>query len=299
MKRKIICSLSGWEIAEYADYKEAFERYGGNTISNPQFLLFVGEQFDIPQSYYVHYSNGKIDGAICCWGKYIAGDRKAAEIYGLLNLPVNFDEVIPPVSSKVKINILPFHSKRLSSLQASCFFNISRRLNSGRRVCIVKKPSGKTSQTFRRKMKAFEKAGGKINSICDGDLDSFLDIYSELYWQRRGKHNNTDDISYRLMKSMDDFLFGSFLTFNDRPAAAQFITKTEDLNTVYLDYLNSGRDMTLEHYSVGSLCMWVNIIEAYKYADGVGKKLRFNFGPPTHDYKVRWCKMEPLHRVLI
>ena len=148
-------------------------------------------------------------------------------------------------------------------------------------------------------MKLFQRAGGEIHSINARNLDLFLEIYSDLFWQRRGKHNSIDDKSYQLIEASDDFLFGSYLSFNGKHAAVQFITKTEDLDTVYLDYLNSGRDMTLDHYSVGSLCMWVNIVEAYEYADSVGKKLRFNFGPPTHDYKARWCETEPLHRVLV
>ena len=78
----------------------------------------------------------------------------------------------------------------------------------------------------------------------------------------------------------------------------QWITKTEDRNRIYLDYVNAGMRMDIKNHSIGTLCAWVNIKEAFNLGDKINKEVRFSFGRPTADYKERWCLKEPLFRVL-
>lgn len=286
-----------WEECSLADYSNVHENFGGNTISNPVVLDYIDSNYNIKTKYYIHRTTtGLYDAAIATWDNAIAGDKKIANQYGV-KIPVAFDEIIIPHNPKQHKLIIPFGTKILSGKHSGAVINALTKLNSGREVCIVKAIKGKSRQTLNRQLNQFLSSGGQVHLVNDISPDNFLDIYSDLFYERRHVQAETEQ-SRHFIKSIDGILFGSYLSLNGEPCAVQLITKTEDLNTVYLDYINSGRNMSVTEFSIGTICMWENIKSAFEYADSVNKKLRFSFGKPTHDYKDRFCTRQKLMRTV-
>jgi hypothetical protein len=297
MRRKLIKLAFRWEECSLSEYIAAYSEFGGNTISNPLILDYISKNFDVKTRYFIHRTgNGFYDAAVATWDNVIAGDKKIARLHGI-NIPVSFDEVIIPCNSLQKKIIIPFGSKALSSGHSSTFINASAQLNSGREVCIVKQIQGKSRQTLNRQLNQFLKGGGEVHQVRNISTDDFHDIYSELFYKRRNKLAEEKQTKH-FMNNVDDVMFGQYLSLNGKPCAAQVITKTEDSSNIYLDYINSGRDVSISEYSLGTICMWVNIKSAFEYAQLSNKKLRFNFGNPTHDYKDRFCVRHKLMRAI-
>lgn len=297
MRNKFIKTFFHWEECSFDEYAKAYEKFGGNTISNPTILDYISKNFNVGEKYYIHRSgDGLYDAAICTWGKSIAGDKKIAHQCGMA-IPVAFDEIIIPHKSSEQKLVVPFLAKTLSKNKSPIIFNASTKLNARREICIVKPIKGKSRQTLNRQLNQFLGKGGQVHKICDISKNQFHDIYSSLFFERRHKQAESEQTRH-FLNSIDDILFGSYLSLNGEPCAAQFITKTEDANTVYLDYINSGRNMKITEFSIGSICMWENIKSAYEYAEKVKKTLRFSFGNPTHDYKDRFCVRYELMRTI-
>lgn len=297
MRNKFIKMAFHWEECSFAEYAQAYAEFGGNTISNPMVLDYISKTYNIDDKYYIHRSNdGSYDAAICTWGKSIAGDKNVARQYGI-EIPVAFDEIIIPHKSLSQKLVIPFGAKTLSKNNSPIVVNAMTKLNSGREICIVKPIKGKSRQTLNRQLNQFLGKGGKVHKISDISTDRFHDIYSSLFFERRHKPAENEQTRH-FLNNVNGILFGSYLSLNDEPCAAQFITKTEDATTVYLDYINSGRNMNVTEFSIGTICMWENIKSAYEYAEQVNKKLRFSFGKPTHDYKDRFCVRHKLMRTI-
>ncbi|WP_034455495.1 hypothetical protein [Buttiauxella noackiae] len=297
MKNKLIKFAFHWDECSLDEYSKIYAQFGGNTISNPTILNYVSTYYDVNTRYFIDRNEcDGYDAAIATWDNVIAGDKKIARKHGI-NIPIAFDEIIIPQKPNQKKLILPFSTKILSANHTGAVINALTKLNSGREVCIVKPISGKSRQTLNRQLNQFLSKGGKIHSVNSVSTEYFLEIYSDLFFARRNKVAEIEQTSHFLSR-VDNILFGSYLSFNDEPCAAQFITKTEDATTVYLDYINSGRNMDLKEFSIGTICMWENIKSAFAYAESVNKKLRFCFGKPTHDYKDRFCIRQKLMRTV-
>lgn len=298
MIKRAFRRMTGWEKCSASDYKDLYDKYGGNILSNPDILRFIENNSTLSNSYFIHVSRGVADAAVCTWGNYLAGDKRLAWHNGACKVPVNFDEVIFPChSARTDALLFPFKSKIISALRHPICLNGTNIFNARRQICIARPVTGKRRQTHRRQLKKFIEAGGSVKSINELSHSDFIDIYADLFSQRRNmKHDNNMLTSF--IHHIDDVLFGSYLEFKGSPCAIQLLVKREDHNTVYIDYVNSGRSMYLKDHSVGSLCMFVNVNRAYEYADSRGKTLRFSFGNPTQDYKTRWCHLQPLTRLI-
>lgn len=293
----IIKNFFGWHEIDSQDYDTTFKKFGGNIISNPNVLAFLHNRFTLNESYYAHRNNaGDIDGAICVWNnKYIAGEPKAVMKYGLKIYPLNFDEIILPISEEVVY--LPFKTKHLSGANTQRIINKSHLFNAKRRVCIVKQPSSKTRQTRKRELRKFIEAGGTIKNISEYSREEYVDIFDELYFIRRGSHINKS-VVLDIFNSIPNIFVGNVLEYNGSPCATQLIASQSDNTTVYFDYVNSGRAMELDWHPIGTISLWTNIMSAQNTATDTCKKLRFSFGRPTADYKHRWCTMNKLYRLI-
>jgi hypothetical protein len=74
--------------------------------------------------------------------------------------------------------------------------------------------------------------------------------------------------------------------------------KAESPEWINFDYINGGYDTTYDSFCPGTIVTWVNVHTAYLLCESLGKKMRYSFGRPTADYKNRWCKTEPVGRIL-
>ncbi|WP_054178779.1 GNAT family N-acetyltransferase [Trabulsiella odontotermitis] len=288
----------GWHEASFEDYIQAYDRFGGSTLANPRILHFFHTRHRLNETFFIQRSrSGELTGGVCIWdGKYIAGDQKPVKAHQLTRYPLNFDELVLPVSPQTRA-LLPFRTKFLSGLNHASFMNCSHRLNAGREISIVRPVSQKTRQSRNRELKRFLNSGGEVRCVTDYSHDELIRIYARLYFLRRGKNITAEPIA-DLLNDIPDLMFGKILTFNDEPCAMQWLTKSEDHQRVYLDYINAGMDLALSSLSVGTLAAWVNIQAAQDYCQITGKQMRFSFGRPTADYKARWCDREPLYRLI-
>jgi hypothetical protein len=288
----------GWQEASFADYIQAYHLFGGSTLADPRILHFFHTRHNLNEKFFIRRNRqGTLTGGVCTWkGKYIAGDQKVVKAHQLSRYPLNFDELVLPVSGEVR-TLLPFRTKFLSTLNHTAFLNCSHRLNAGREISIVRTVSQKTRQSRNRELKQFLNKGGEVRCISEYSQDELISIYAHLYFLRRGKQITTE-ASAELLNEVPGLMFGKILTFNGTPCAMQWLTKSEDHQCVYLDYINAGMDLSLSSLSVGTLAAWVNIQAALSYCQATGKKMRFSFGRPTADYKARWCDREPLYRVI-
>ena len=297
MINKLVKLVFRWEECSFAEYSKAHEEFGGNTISNPTVLDYISKNYNVKTRYFIHRtSDGICDAAVPTWDNVIAGDKKIANQYGI-NIPVAFDEIIIPHKHTQQKLIIPFRTKILSVDHSCVVINALTKLNSSREICIVKPIKGKSRQTLNRQMNQFLSKGGEIHKATDISTDCFYDIYSSLFYQRRQKIVEEEQAKH-FLKNVDGILFGSYLSLNGEPCAAQLITKTEDSTTIYLEYINSGRNMNVTDFSLGTICMWENIKTAFEYAELSNKKLRFSFGKPTLDYKDRFCSRNKLMRTI-
>ncbi|MFW0766668.1 hypothetical protein ACN0IV_12595 [Trabulsiella odontotermitis] len=288
----------GWQEASFEDYVQAWYLFGGSTLADPRVLHFFHTRHRLNEAFFVQRNRmGKLTGGVCVWeGKYIAGDQRPVKAHQLSRYPLNFDELVLPVSPEIR-TLLPFRTKFLSGLNHASFMNCSHWLNAGREISIVRPVSQKTRQSRNRELKRFLSSGGEVRCVTDYSHDELISIYAHLYFLRRNKQITTEPVA-ELLHEIPDLMFGKILIFNGKPCAMQWLTKSEDNQRVYLDYINAGMDLSLSSLSVGTLAAWVNIQAAQDYCRTAGKQMRFSFGRPTADYKARWCDREPLYRLI-
>ncbi|PHM67313.1 hypothetical protein [Xenorhabdus sp. KJ12.1] len=291
--------MFGWKKANYKNYRDTYELFGGGIVTSPEVLSFLHERFNLHEKYFVKtdkYNN--ITAAVCTWeNNFLAGDQSVALKHKINKYPLNFDELLFPVD-KGKSLIMPFKTKFLSSMNSNEFINCSHIINSRREICLVKHPSKKTFSTRNRELNKFIKAGGKIIGTLNFSVENLVDIYDDLYFSIRKEHV--------LKKEMVEFLnelptlrYGNLLFFDENPVAMQYVLKKECSNWVNYDYHNMGRkNIDIQEISIGTIAMWVNVKEAIEYTSRNNLEMRFSFGRPTFDYKDRWCKRDKLYRII-
>lgn len=289
--------LLGWKESTFHEYEQAYTKFGGNLSSEPRILKFFHKHHDLNEKFFIKKDNhDELIGAICSWENgYISGEQKIAKKHKLGNYLLNFDEVMPPIR-KNAIRVLPFKTRYLSPIHSGNIINSSHFLDPNREISIVKNVSSKTRGSRNRELRKFIDSGGIIRKISDYDVNSLLDIYDNLYFQRRGQYAGMAS-ARNILNEIPDLLFGSVLEMHGEPCAIQWITKSEDHQRIYLDYVNVGMRMDLNHLSIGTVITWLNVRDAIQYGDLCNKEVRFSFGRPSADYKKRWCNTEPLFRV--
>ncbi|OKP00871.1 hypothetical protein [Xenorhabdus eapokensis] len=289
--------MLNWKKANFANYEEAYELYGGGISTSPEVLQFLHARFDLNEKYFVKTDNSNnIIAAVCVWdSNYLAGEPSLSQKIGN-PYPVCTDEILFPIKPEIKC-ILPFKSKFLSHKNAKTVINSSHIFNSHREICFVKELSGKTINTRNRELKNFLKKDGSLINIFDISTEEFVEIYDELFFMRRKCHINKIAIK-ELLNNIPSLKFGHILFWKNKPASVQFVIKKQCVNWINFDFINTGRDMSLQEIPVGTIAMWINIKNAIALAEKNNIEMRFSFGRPTFNYKERWCRREKLFRVV-
>ncbi|PIJ49234.1 Mig-14 family protein [Erwinia sp. OLTSP20] len=304
MKHFFISKILRWDVGTASDYKQCHNLYGGSFVTHPEVLEFLHSRYDCQPTFYVKRdSSGVPVGSFCTWlGSHLAGDIKVTKKLDMEYCPFNKDELILPVSPGTKI-IIPVKTKIISNINANSIFNLTFKKNSNRGICIAKGCgkegfSSSTKNSRNRELKRFIKAGGKVVDQSEYSPDELVSIYFELYEKRWGnKHGNYHQL-VDMITNLRHFFFGHVLLLNDTPCAFQLIMKADSPEWISFDYINGGYDTVHDSFCPGTIVTWVNVHAAYSLCESLGKKMRYSFGRPTADYKNRWCKTEPVGRIL-
>lgn len=290
----------GWDEASFDDYKKCYFQYGGNFSTHPDVLSYIHNNADCSEKYFVHRTSGAINGAVCVWNNNkLANDISSDSVTSHLCIPVAKDELILPLTKERNI-IIPFKSKIISPINKN-IINRNEFFNARRSICLAKPLddfSKRTTKKRNRELNKFLNDGGEIRDHSEFSAEDIFEIYSTLFEMRRGKQAEGAENLLNFIKNFKDSLFGKVLFFKDNACSFMFMTYCESKDIISLDFINIGINKSISKYSLGSLLMWVNVHEAYQYANLKNKKLRFSFGRPTADYKQIWCFQERLGRLL-
>ncbi|WP_273549127.1 hypothetical protein [Xenorhabdus khoisanae] len=291
--------MFGWKKANFENYKQAYDMFGGGIVTSPEVLSFLHERFELNEKYFIKTDRkNKITAAICTWeDSHLAGDQSIVLKHSINKYPINFDELLFPTNKKNNI-FLPFKTKFLSSINGCEVINCSHRLNASREICLLKEPSKKTTSTRERELKKFLKIGGEVINSLEFSVEDLVEIYDDLYFSRRNNHILKKEM-IELLKELPMLRFGNLLFLNGNPVAMQYILKKENSHWVNYDYYNLGRKyIGISGIPLGTISIWINVKEAIKYTKDKNLGLRFSFGRPTFDYKERWCKRDKLYKVI-
>ncbi|MGF2656327.1 GNAT family N-acetyltransferase [Serratia marcescens] len=292
--REIISKLVGWQECSLADYSSAFHMYGGNCCTNPVLLRFL--QRNTPEKYRF-YSKSEADkikaaifintsGDFCLPGKY--------------NNIVSADEIVFPIERTTKV-ILPYKSKKISSLiRYNCLNCLPSYLNK-RRICLIKEDfSVKSKRNRRNELNKFIKNGGEVIPASHYSPQEICNIYNNLFKKRWGVGLDSKCIDniFNFISENPEMLFGNVLEIFGKPCAYDLIIKSASPRWISFDIPNGGVDPKFNKLSVGSVLMWVNTQQAISLCKNERKKIHFSLGSPTMPYKIRWSTPNYLFRTL-
>ncbi|KAF1368543.1 Mig-14 family protein [Yokenella regensburgei] len=304
MKDFFVSKILQWKIGTEADYQQCHSLYGGSFVTHPEVLNFLHSRYDCKPTYYIkHNANGAPVGSFCTWlGAHLAGDCKVTKMLDMEYYPFNKDELILPLSPEIKA-IFPVKTKILSSINSNSVINSSFKNNSNRGICIAKGCgkdgfSSATKNSRNRELKRFIKAGGRVVAQSEYSPEELVNIYFELYEKRWGNRHGNYHQLVDMITNLRQFFFGHVLLLNNSPCAFQLIMRADSPKWISFDYVNGGYDTVHDSFCPGTIVTWVNVQAAYSLCESQGKEMRYSFGRPTADYKNRWCKTEPVGRII-
>lgn len=294
----------GWRLGTLLDYRVCHDLYGASFIMHPDVLSFFHARFDcLPVIYTKRGHDSRLLGAFCTWrGSHFAGDAIVSKALGIDRYPVNKDEIILPFHKNLKV-VTPIKTKSISSFNRSNLLNSTFKLNSNRAICIAKGCgseglSSKTKSRRNRELTKFFEAGGEVVEQSVFTPDELTAIYFDLFEARRGQRPGNYKETVEILTSLRQFFFGHVLFLAGKPCAFQLITRADSLGWINFDYVNGGYDMARRSFCPGTVLTWINVKSAYDLCEATGKIMRYSFGKPTEKYKERWCRNEPLGRIL-
>ncbi|MDB6372501.1 GNAT family N-acetyltransferase [Photorhabdus bodei] len=298
---KTLLSLVGWEEASIDDYRECYHIYGGGLATHPIVLDFIHMRFKCDEKYYVQRdSNRLLTAAISVWGgKFLANDP-CTPLSKYIRIAIPNDELIIPASPENKF-ILPIKSKFISPLNRKNVINSTYIFNANRRVCIAKELGNggisiKSQKKYKDRLKLFLKIGGKVVDCESFSPRGIADIYFSLTEKRWGSCCVDRELTQELFELIQPLIWGNILFYNDEACAFHFITKTFTSEHTIFEFIQAGMDTSneLQKHSIGSLLIWSNIERAHSQYENA----RYSFGCPSREYKLRWCNLQPIGRVL-
>ncbi|HBT4579261.1 TPA: GNAT family N-acetyltransferase, partial [Klebsiella pneumoniae] len=205
-----------------------------------------------------------------------------------------------PADCSTKV-LLPFSSKKISSLHRNGVINKLPEVFNKRQVCLVRNDlCSKTKKNRRNELNRFKKNGGEIVPVTQYNPVQICNIYDTLFKKRWGVNvdRNTLHSLEKFITDNPSMIFGNVLQMNSQPCAYDLIIKSESPRWLYFDIPNGGMDPSYTHLSVGSVLMWVNTQQAISLGISKGKETRFSLGKPTMNYKKRWCDPHYLLRTI-
>ncbi|HCM61272.1 MAG TPA: hypothetical protein DIT05_01835 [Morganella sp. (in: Bacteria)] len=288
--------MFGWKKANFSNYLEAYNLYGGGLSTSPEILNFLHQRYDLNEKYYIRHNKERITAAICVWNnQFLAGDPDAYHKIGIEH-PLYTDEIIFPFQEDEKSFIF-LKSKYISPLHQRNIINTAHTINAHRKICLVKAVSSKTKSSRNRELNRFLKNEGSVVSMNDVSTSDFVDLYDELYFMRRSEHQNKQILA-DILNEIPSLKFGNVLFYKNSPAAVQFVIKKQTIDKIYFNFVNTGRRMDIDDIPIGTIAMWVNVKDAISLCEEKKLEMRFSFGRPTFEYKMRWCDTHKLYRTL-
>ena len=289
--------LSGWEVSDYKTYCQAYEKFGGSVCSHPIILKFFENKFPEQITFYHKKMYGEIIGA--CFS-----EKNLRLTNSLSKIPLYFENIILPIYPKMRICYLPVKTKELSFRHAKQFFNVSYGILNRRSICIVKNSfSKKTMRKRQAEVRKFLSHGGEILSV---DFFSSLELsriylnFMGLRWNRIYHENDILELT-KFIEFIRPMIFGSVLMFDGKPCAYDLIYKAECNDWIYFDDHNGSIDLTIKHFSLGSILLSVNIENAKKLCEEKNKECIFSIGKYKKEwiYKKLWSNEYKLGKVLV
>lgn len=287
----------GWTPIDAAGYAEAWARFGGSVITQPQVVARLAGLAGVPVRYLGHCVDGELRAAIPTWGRHLALSRRVLKRRGLRNL---FDlgnaEVILPVAPNAGVP-LRHEVAYLSELNRHGFSGLRPQQEQLAMARAPEEWSKKFRYNQRRELRLFEEAGGVVRAVAEFTPAELAAIYGELFERRWGFEVPGKPRLAEVFGLMREFLQGSLLMLDGFPVAVQVLYRAESADWISYEYINGGVDPRAQHLSPGSVLSFINTQAAWADARARGKVLRYSFGRADRDYKDRWCNRVATFRV--
>ncbi|WP_340618903.1 GNAT family N-acetyltransferase [Xenorhabdus entomophaga] len=286
--------LLGWKETDFAEYEKTYFSFGGNLATHPNVLKFIHERNNCKERYFINRNRShEVDAAICIWNnKYLANDP-SCPLSDKISIVVPNDELIISTSKDARF-LLPVKSKFISPLNSDNIINSTFKLNANRKLCLAKPQTSKSNKKYKQRLNNFIKAGGEIIDVTQFSASELAKFYAQLVEKRWGSFNLDKETIFEFIQLIKPIIFGNVMFFKDKPCAFHFISKTKFHEYINIEFIQAGMDCSdeLSKFSIGSLLIWSNI---YK-SENEFKNVRFSFGRPSRDYKLRWSNTYPIGR---
>ncbi|CDL86313.1 hypothetical protein [Xenorhabdus cabanillasii] len=286
--------LLGWKETDFAEYEKAYFSFGGNLSTHPDVLKFIHERISCKERYFINGNcSHEVDTAICIWeNKYLANDP-SCPLSDKISIAVPNDELILPTRKESRF-FLPVKSKFISPLNIDNIINLTFKLNANRTLCLAKPQTSKSNKKYKQRLNNFIKAGGEVIDINQFNANELTQFYTQLVEKRWGNFNLDKETILEFIQLIKPMIFGNVMFFKGNPCAFHFISKTQFHEYTNIEFIQAGMDCSdeLSKFSVGSLLIWSNIYKAENEFENV----RFSFGRPSRDYKLRWSNTYPIGR---
>lgn len=280
--------LLGWKVSTYEIYCQAYEKFGGSVCTHPLILKILECKSPNKIRFYHKEINGEIVGA------YFTDDRGQIS-HPYKKIPIIFENIILPISTKNGGRYLPAKSKELSFKHKKQFCNLTYGILNRRSICIAKDSYSKKTQRKRQsELKKFLKKGGAIISATEFSSKELSEIYLNLmnarWGERMYKKNSLKELA-DFIDEIREMIFGNVLLFNDKPCAYDLIYKAECNNWIYFDDHNGGVDKNMKDFSLGSILLLSNINDARQLCKNKNKEFIFSLGRSNDkwSYKKLWA----------
>ncbi|EPA1042905.1 Mig-14 family protein [Enterobacter bugandensis] len=291
-----IQKLFGWEPSSCKIYTEAYHKFGGSVNMHPDVVTFFMKK-KMHLNFFHYKKNNEVVAA------YFTAGRGNVGFNVWRDYPLSYDEVVMPIDSTRRI-ILPERNNRLSGLQSDLVLNSMFAFRNKRKVCIVKDEfSSKTTRKRNCELKKFIAEGGEFFNLKDMSAGDIADIYVHLF-----KRRFADSVRCYDKNKIKDFILnvphlvaGNCLFFRGAPGAIDLVFHAQNNDFVYFDVPNGGLEPSITQFSLGSLLMWKNILDAKELCKDLRKKMVFSIGlyEKKWDYKLMWANAIPTGKTLM
>lgn len=287
----------GWVPIDAADYARAWQRFGGSVATHPEVVARLAGLAGLPVRYLGWFERDELRAAVPCWGRHLALSKDVLKRSGRRGL---FDlgnaEVILPIAPEAVVPV-----RQRMRYVSEC--------NAGRIATLHEQPEGlamarppedyskKFRYNQRRELRLLEEAGGVLRPMASFAPAEQAAMYADLF-QRRWQFEAPGKAHLvEVFTLLREFMTGSVVLLEERPAAIQILYRVEAPAWVSLEYINGGVDPVSRDFSPGSVLSFVNTQAAWAEARALGKPLRYSFGRADREYKDRWCHRVPAYRV--
>lgn len=287
----------GWTQISAADYRTAWQQFGGSVMTHPDFVEKLSALAQIEVRYLGWLADDKLQAAVAVWGRDLALSKAGLRRHGKRRL---FDlgnaEVIIPQAADSEIQ-LRHRAEYISALHETRITTLKQQAEE---LTLLREPedySRKFRYNQRRELRLLEEQGGELHDFTQLDSTEQANIYIELFEKRWEFATPGKDHLAEVLSLLRPYVSGSYVTVNGQPAAAQILYRVESPEWISVEYINGGVDPQFNELGPGSVLTWVNTQAEWERARTAGKALRYSFGRADREYKDRWCHRVPVFEV--